>query len=91
VILDVHFPEVVYKKLINAPFRLEDLKAVDPDLLDGLKKLLAYTGSDLEDIFGLTFQVAYDVYGESKTHDLKPGGGDISVTQENKQGTTRAG
>lgn len=37
-------------------------------------------------MFGLTFQVAYEVYGESKTHDLKPGGGDIAVTQENKKG-----
>ncbi len=85
--MDVHFPKVVYKKLINVATTLEDLHDVNPDLLDGLKKLLAYEGGDVEDVFGLTFQIAYDMYGERKTHDLKPGGGEISVTKANKQGT----
>eukprot|EP00026_Physarum_polycephalum_P001014 Phypoly_transcript_01015.p1 GENE.Phypoly_transcript_01015~~Phypoly_transcript_01015.p1 ORF type:complete len:708 (+),score=135.75 Phypoly_transcript_01015:84-2207(+) len=85
VILDVHFPEVVYKKLINAPFGIEDLRGVDMTIYDSLQKLLAYEGNDVEDVFGLNFQVAYEVYGEAKTFDLKPGGGDIAVTHENKK------
>jgi len=81
----VHFPEVVYKKLINAPFGLEDLRGVDVTVYESLKKLLAYEGDDVEDVFGLTFQVAYEVYGEAKTTDLKPSGGDIPVTSESKK------
>lgn len=51
------FPEVVYKKLINVKPTIEDLEDVDQTLYEGLKKLLAYDGDDVEDIFGLTFQV----------------------------------
>jgi hypothetical protein len=86
VILDVHFPEVVYKKLIDAPFGIEDLRGVDMTVYESLNKLLAYEGDDVEDVFGLNFQVAYEVYGEAKTFDLKPGGADIAVTFENKKG-----
>ena len=82
----MHFPEVVYKKLINAPFSIEDLRGVDMTVYDSMKKLLAYEGNDVEDVFGLNFQVAYEVYGEAKIFDLKPGGGDIPVTHENKKG-----
>lgn len=85
VILDVKFPEIVYKKLLNNKPTLHDLHDVDPELEDGLKKLLAYDGDDVEDIFDLTFQVTYEAYGESRTYDLKPGGGDVPVTKANKQ------
>jgi hypothetical protein len=30
-------------------------------------------------------QVTYDFFGETKTHDLIPGGGDIPVTNENRE------
>jgi len=85
VILDVKYPKVAYKKLLNEKPTLDDLHDVDPDLQDGLRKLLAYAGDDVEDLFELTFQVTYEAYGEARTYDLKPGGGDIPVTKENKQ------
>jgi len=84
VILDVKFPEIVYKKLMAVRPTLNDLRDVDPELMGNLEKLLAYQGDDVEDLFGLTFQVSYDAYGEERTFDLKPAGGDIAVTRENK-------
>lgn len=53
----------------------------------GLKKLLEYQGNVAEDI-GYTFQVPYEnSFGEVEQHELRPGGKDIPVTNENRQGT----
>jgi hypothetical protein len=41
---DLHFPPVVYKKLLGIPFSLADLVDVDPDLYRGFVDLLAFTG-----------------------------------------------
>lgn len=34
-ILDVHFPEVVYKKLMGVKPNIDDLKDIQPELLTG--------------------------------------------------------
>ena len=47
--------------------------------------LLAYEG-DVEDVFMQTFQVSHTgVFGDTMTHELKPGGQDIPVTSQNRQ------
>ena len=68
IILDIRFPPVCYKKLLSpavVPYAdpsipvgvctvgVSDLR---PELADGLKQLLEYDG-DVEDDFGMTFQV----------------------------------
>jgi E3 ubiquitin-protein ligase HERC4 len=45
---------------------------------------LDYNESDLEEVFCLNFEVTREVFGEIKVQSLKPGGGNIPVTQENK-------
>ena len=40
---------------------------------------------DITDIIDETFSVEDDQFGETKTIDLKPGGRDIKVTNENKK------
>jgi len=84
VILDVHFPNVVYKKLFDVKPTLEDLEDIQPDLLNGLKKLLTFDG-DVENTFGVTFQVTSEVFGEVVHHELKTGGAHIPVTNQNRQ------
>lgn len=42
VILDLHFPSLVYKKLIGKDGNFDDLEQINPDLHKGLKQLLAY-------------------------------------------------
>ncbi|XP_064630554.1 probable E3 ubiquitin-protein ligase HECTD2 isoform X2 [Lineus longissimus] len=99
IILDIHFPACCYKKLLSpavVPYNnpratvgvtnvtLDDLEEVLPDLVKGLRDLLAYEG-DVEDDFGLTFQISITEYGNSKTHVLKPGGETINVTNKNRR------
>jgi E3 ubiquitin-protein ligase HERC4 len=45
---------------------------------------LDYNEADLEEVFCLNFEVTREVFGEIKVQPLKPGGGNIPVTQENK-------
>lgn len=83
VILDVHFPQTVYRKLLGLPLGLEDM--VDPEVMRGLKALLDYAGNDVEDIFCLTFEVAWNSLGMERKKELKPGGASIPVTRDNRE------
>lgn len=56
IILDVHFPLVIYKKIQGIKTDLGDLKDVDPALARSLQSLLDYDG-DVESTFCYTFQV----------------------------------
>lgn len=49
-----------------------------------LQDLLDYKEADLEEVFCLNFEITREVFGEIKVQPLKPGGGNIPVTQENK-------
>ena len=48
VLLDVQLPLAVYKKLLNIPLTLEDLKVVDPPVGTSMQALLDYPGDDVE-------------------------------------------
>ena len=58
IILDLHFPPVVYKKLQGFETNLNDLKDVEPSLTRSLQSLLEYDG-DVENTFCYTFQVIH--------------------------------
>lgn len=83
-IIDLPFPVALYKKLLKETVDLSDIKILSPVLGNSLQSILDYEGDDLKDIFNLTFEVSREVYGETKTFELKPGGDSIYVTQENK-------
>ncbi|KAH9496020.1 Ubiquitin-protein ligase E3A [Bulinus truncatus] len=85
-ILDIHFPMVVYRKLMGKKGMFADLYDVDPILMSSLKAMLEYTEDSFEDVFDQTFRIGYhDVFGNSLTYDLKENGDSTPVTQENKQ------
>ena len=58
IILDLHFPPVIYKKLQNEKLDLQDLLGVQPSLANSLMQLLEFDG-DVEDTFCYTFQVMW--------------------------------
>lgn len=83
VILDVHFPRAIYRKLLGHTLGLEDL--FDEETRRGLQQLLDYEGEDVEDIFCLSFEHTWMDLGMQRRVELKPGGADIPVTSENKE------
>uniref|UniRef100_A0A1B6GCP1 Ubiquitin-protein ligase E3A n=1 Tax=Cuerna arida TaxID=1464854 RepID=A0A1B6GCP1_9HEMI len=86
IILDVHFPMVVYKKLMGKRGTYHDLEDWNKTLHSGLEKMMEYEEEDMESVFVQTFRVCYtDVFGSVLHHDLKPNGDSIFVTQDNKK------
>jgi len=84
-IIDIPFPLALYKKLLNEPVGLGDLKDLSPSMANSLKSLLEYDSDDMQEVFGLTFDLNRDVWGEIVTIELKPNGSNIPVTLENRQ------
>uniref|UniRef100_A0A8C6TE17 Ubiquitin-protein ligase E3A n=1 Tax=Neogobius melanostomus TaxID=47308 RepID=A0A8C6TE17_9GOBI len=84
-ILDVHFPMVVYRKLMGKKGTYQDLADLNPILFKSLKDLLEYTGNVQDDLM-LTFQISQtDLYGNPILHDLKEKGDEIPVTKANRE------
>jgi len=84
IILDVHFPQVVYKKLLGVAPTFADLQDVQPSLARGLLQLLQFEG-DVEATFCRTFDVEYEFYGTTRTEELVPGGSAKAVTAANRE------
>ncbi|KAM9849285.1 ubiquitin-protein ligase E3A [Aulostomus maculatus] len=84
-ILDVHFPMVVYRKLMGKKGTYWDLSDSHPVLYQSLKELLDYSGNVEEDM-ALSFQISHtDLFGNPISYDLKERGEHFSVTKENRQ------
>ncbi|XP_034737614.1 ubiquitin-protein ligase E3A [Etheostoma cragini] len=84
-ILDVHFPMVVYRKLLGKKGTYLDLSDSHPALFQSLKELLQYSGNVEEDMM-LTYQISHtDLFGNPILYDLKEQGDQIPVTKENRQ------
>ncbi|KAH8303684.1 hypothetical protein KR018_011658 [Drosophila ironensis] len=84
-IINLPFPLALYKKLLNKPVDLSDLRQLSPPEANSMQSLLDYDGKDFKEVFDLTFEISRDVFGESETKCLKPNGNEISVTLENRQ------
>uniref|UniRef100_A0A8C7XIV4 Ubiquitin-protein ligase E3A n=1 Tax=Oryzias sinensis TaxID=183150 RepID=A0A8C7XIV4_9TELE len=84
-ILDVHFPMVVYRKLMGKKGTFRDLADANPVLNQSLKELLEYEGSVEEDMM-ITFQISHnDLFGNPLMYDLRENGDKIPVTNDNRR------
>ncbi|KAI9692622.1 MAG: putative E3 ubiquitin-protein ligase [Bogoriella megaspora] len=99
-ILDVALPPFTFKKLLassppttNAPspsraslikYTLSDLAEYRPALAAGLQQLLDYEG-DVESTYCRDFVASIDRYGSNEDIPLCPNGGNIPVTNSNRQ------
>ncbi|XP_069781833.1 probable E3 ubiquitin-protein ligase HERC3 [Narcine bancroftii] len=84
-VVDLHFPLVLYKKLVNVPPSLEDLKELSPTEGRSLQELLDYPGDDVEETFCLTFAILRENYGVAELQELVPGGKSLPVKKENRK------
>lgn len=85
VILDILFPKVIYKKLLNVNYSLDDLKDLDEKLYENLKFLQCCDDENLEESLGVSFEVEVNNFGNLESVELKPNGGNILVSQSNKE------
>ena len=88
--LDVHFPRVVYKKLLGGEVTLSDLSELQPEVVRGFTQMLAWDeeeeGATIEDVFCLSSEGTYkSLDGTPVTVDLKENGSGIDVTMENRE------
>ncbi|KAL8587773.1 E3 ubiquitin-protein ligase smurf1 [Nucella lapillus] len=80
--LDGGFTMPFYKQLLGKDVTLDDLESVDPELHRSLCWMLE---NNIENILDNTFSVEHNSFGKVHEYDLKPGGNDIKVTEDNKQ------
>ncbi|KAG2213483.1 hypothetical protein INT47_009157 [Mucor saturninus] len=79
--LDAFFIVSLYRMVLNKKVLVANMESVDADFYRSLKWIL---DNDITDVLELTFSVDDDRFGELVTVDLKDGGRDIEVTEENK-------
>ncbi|KAJ8678583.1 hypothetical protein QAD02_014370 [Eretmocerus hayati] len=80
--IDGGFTTPFYKMLLNKAITLSDIEGVDPELHRSLTWMLE---NSIDGVLDATFSVEHSSFGVLKNHELKPGGKDISVTEENKR------
>ncbi len=85
VILDIKFPSVIYKKLLNIECSIEDLKEIDQDLYKNFKFLLETKETGLRDKLMVNFIAVVDTFGHKEFIPLKEGGEDILVDETNRE------
>ncbi|CAI4227687.1 unnamed protein product [Auanema sp. JU1783] len=71
-----------YKKMLNKKIVLKDLEQVDSEFYNSVMWIKENNIDECD--MELYFVDDYELLGELKTHELKPGGGDIPVTEANK-------
>ncbi|KAF8874632.1 hypothetical protein CPB84DRAFT_1817871 [Gymnopilus junonius] len=80
--LDAYFIVSFYKMILKKKVTLSDLESVDAELHRGMTWMLE---NDITDIIDETFTTTEERFGEMVTIELKPGGTDVPVTEENKK------
>eukprot|EP00064_Thunnus_orientalis_P015680 superscaffoldBa00002955_g15735 len=81
--IDTGFSLPFYKRILNKPLALKDLESIDPEFYNSLMWIKNNNIEECE--LEMFFSVDKEILGEITTHELKPGGGDIQVTEENKE------
>ncbi|KAJ2520542.1 hypothetical protein H4217_001978 [Coemansia sp. RSA 1939] len=84
VILDIHLPPVMYKKLLGVSATTEDLREIDPELYHGLTQLRRMSDDELS-FLERSFEIEYDDLGRLRTHELIPDGASTILDAANRE------
>ncbi|KAK2854067.1 hypothetical protein Q5P01_006728 [Channa striata] len=79
-LLDAFFIRPFYKMMLQKPITLQDMESVDSEYFNSLMWILQNDPTDLD----LRFTIDEELFGQTHQHELKPGGTEIVVTNENK-------
>uniref|UniRef100_A0A667WKJ3 E3 ubiquitin-protein ligase n=1 Tax=Myripristis murdjan TaxID=586833 RepID=A0A667WKJ3_9TELE len=80
-LLDAFFIRPFYKMMLQKPITLQDMESVDSEYFNSLMWILENDPTDLD----LRFTIDEELFGQTHQHELKPGGTEIVVTDENKK------
>uniref|UniRef100_A0A674NJF7 E3 ubiquitin-protein ligase n=1 Tax=Takifugu rubripes TaxID=31033 RepID=A0A674NJF7_TAKRU len=81
--IDTGFSLPFYKRILNKPLALKDLESIDPEFYNSL---IWIKDNNIEECgLEMFFSVDKEILGEVTTHELKPDGGNVQVTEENKE------
>ena len=84
VILDIKFPLVIYKKLLDFKPELKDMKECDPELYNTFTYLKNTKEENLKEKLSTTFTITKDKFGEKIIIPLKENGENIYIDNTNK-------
>lgn len=81
--IDSGFTLPFYKRMLSKKLTIKDLETIDSEFY---QSLLWVKENNIEDCgLELFFCADFEILGKVEQHDLKPGGSDIKVTEENKE------
>ncbi|EDO49327.1 predicted protein, partial [Nematostella vectensis] len=81
--IDRGFTLPFYKRMLNKKLLMKDLETIDPEFYNSL---VWVKENNIEECgLEMFFTVDMELLGKVTSHDLKPGGTDIAVTEENKE------
>lgn len=81
-LLDAYFTRAFYKHILGIKPTYHDIEAEDPAYYQSLCWIL---NNDITDVIEETFSSEYEEFGQQRVVDLKPGGRNIAVTEQNKE------
>lgn len=81
--IDNGFSLPFYKRMLGKTLTMHDLESLDPEFYNSLSWLRENTIDDNDDL-ELYFNTTFEVLGKMENIELKPGGNEIKLTEENK-------
>jgi hypothetical protein len=82
-LMDVFFTRSFYKHILGIPVNNQDMQSIDPEYYKNFTQILNY---DLETLgLEMNFETDVEYFGRKDTYELKPGGKNIAVTEDNKR------
>ncbi|CAL8293238.1 unnamed protein product [Lota lota] len=81
--IDTGFSLPFYKRMLNKKLLLKDLESIDPEFYNSL---IWIRDNNIEECgLEMFFSVDMEILGKITSHDLKPDGTNVQVTEENKE------
>uniref|UniRef100_A0AAY4A370 E3 ubiquitin-protein ligase n=1 Tax=Denticeps clupeoides TaxID=299321 RepID=A0AAY4A370_9TELE len=81
--IDTGFSLPFYKRMLNKKLLLKDLESIDPEFYNSL---IWIRDNNIEECgLEMYFSVDMEILGKITSHDLKPDGTNVLVTEENKE------
>lgn len=81
--IDSGFTLPFYKRMLSKKLTIKDLETIDQEFYQSLQWVKENNIDDCS--LELFFCADFEILGKIEQHDLKPGGADIRVTEENKE------